>query len=125
MAPSIRPIPIYAILQGLPCYVLHRDEGLVPVFPHLMDVADIGVIQSSRQFCLPQKALPRNRVFLHFLGRELQSDFAIEGTGVLSKIDLTHPALTEFLQDAIVGDGLAYQRSLQDRGKSISRILEP
>ena len=30
------------ILQGLARYVLHRDEGLIPVFAHLMDVTDIG-----------------------------------------------------------------------------------
>src|SRR5580658_1038043 len=46
------------------------------------------------------------RVLRYIIGQELQSDEAAE-FGVLSLVDDTHPAPTEFLDDAVVRDGLA------------------
>ena len=43
------------------------------------------------------------------VGKELQGDKAVE-LGVLSFIDDAHPATTEFLYDAVVGDGAAENR---------------
>jgi hypothetical protein len=42
----------------------------------------------------------------HLIGEEFQSDKTIQA-GILSLVDHTHTPATEFLDDAIVGDGLA------------------
>ena len=54
--------------------------------------------------------------------QDFDGNGAIE-PGISGLVDLSHPAFADFLGDFVMGDGLAYQRSLQDRGKSISRIL--
>ena len=96
------------VLESLPPDVLRGDEGLLSFFPNLMDMADIGVIESSRQFCFPQEALPSGWIFLHFLGHELEGDFSVQGAVVLGQIDLAHATFTELFQNLVMGNGLAY-----------------
>ena len=100
---------VQPVLESLPPDVLHGDEGLLSFFPHLVNMADIGVIESSRQFCFPQETLPSGWIFLHFLGHELEGDLSAQGAAVLGQINLAHPALTELFEDLVMGDSLADQ----------------
>ncbi len=57
----------------------------------------------------PPEALQGLLVFSQLFGEELQGDGPAQ-LGVLGLVDHTHAAPAEFLQDAVVGDGLADHR---------------
>ena len=78
------------ILQGYSLEVLHCDEVSTVSFPDLMNVTNIGVIQSGGRLGFSQEPLFGCFVLLHLLGQELQSDLAIEWAGILGQIDLSH-----------------------------------
>src|SRR5713101_4029166 len=86
----------------------HSDEGLVTVFPDLVNSADVGMVQGGSSTSLPAKAFERLWVFGYILRQELQSDKATE-FGVLGLVHHTHPAAPELLDDAVVRNGLADQ----------------
>jgi hypothetical protein len=72
----------------------------------LVDHADIGVIEGSCRFPFTQKALLVLLALEKVRGKKLQSDGAVE-IGVLGPVNHTHAARAEFLEDAVVRDGLA------------------
>ena len=70
-----------------------------------VDGADVGVVQGGSSAGFPAEALQRLRVLSYVLGQKLQCDKAAK-LGVLSLIDHTHAAATEFLDDTVVRNGL-------------------
>ena len=74
-----------------------------------MNCADIGMIQCRRRLRFPLKTCQRRQVFGDIVRKELQCYKTMEAC-VLSLVHDTHPTTTEFLQDAVVRDGLADER---------------
>ena len=64
------------------------------------------MVQSRRRTRFAAEAFERLRVVRHVIGQELQGNKAAE-FGVFGLIDHTHAAPAEFLDDAVVRDGLA------------------
>jgi hypothetical protein len=80
------------------------------VLADFIDGADVGVIQSRGSARFALEAFEGLVVAGNIVGQELQCHTAAEAE-VFSFIDHTHPATTEFFQDAIVGDRLPGNRA--------------
>src|SRR5579864_9835183 len=95
-----------AMLQGHAFEVLHHDESLPARLIDLVNSADIWVIEgrSGARFAL--KTLESLCVGGDVLGKELEGNEASQ-LDVLGLIDDTHASAAEFLDDAVMGDGLA------------------
>ncbi len=98
--------PADAMLQRYAIQKLHGDERLSVLLANVVDRTDIGVIQRGRSLRFTLKAGERLWVSGNIIGKELESDEAMQSR-VLSLVDHTHPAATELLYDAVVRDGLA------------------
>jgi hypothetical protein len=98
-----------AMLQRLPIEELHGDVGLSFMLSDFVNRADIGMVKSGGCAGFALEPFDRLRVFRQRFGQELQSDEAAE-LGVFSLVHHTHTAAPEFIDDAIVRDGLADQR---------------
>ena len=96
------------MLERLPFEMFHHDEEPAILLPDLVNRADVRVIQRRRGACLPLKSLQRIRIARQFFGQKLQGDVAAEAR-VLSLVDNSHSAATEFLDDFVVGNDLAGQ----------------
>jgi hypothetical protein len=64
------------------------------------------MIQGRSSFGFALEAAESLLIFGHFIGQELEGDKATE-FDILGLIDDTHAAATQFLDDAVVRDGLA------------------
>ncbi len=102
---SERP-PGDAMLQRLPFEELHHDKGLTRVLVDVVDRADVRVIQRRRGARLALKAFERLTVVREIAGEELQRDLPAK-LHVFTLVDDPHAAATEFLDDAVVRNGLA------------------
>ena len=98
--------PADAMLQRQPVQKLHGDERLSVLLANVINRADIRVIQCGRSLRLALKAGERLCVSGNFIGKELESDEAMQSR-VLSLVDHPHPAAAQLLNDAVVRDGLA------------------
>src|SRR5579872_183441 len=82
----------------------HHDERLAVVLSDLVNGADVRVIQCRRRAGLASESFQRLLVRGHAFGEKLESDKSAE-FGIFGLVDHAHTAATEFLKDAIVGDG--------------------
>src|ERR1700733_13168556 len=98
--------PRNAMLQGDPVEKLHDDEWLTILLPDFMNRADIGGVQGRSGLGLASEAFQRLRVLGDIIGQELKGNEATERR-VLSLVDHAHPTTAQFLDDAVVRDGLA------------------
>ena len=70
---------------------LHGDEGLAVFFTHLVDLADIGVVDSRLEPCLLREARPLHITLTqHQLDREMPFQSRIIGL-----VNLTHATRTQ------------------------------
>jgi hypothetical protein len=97
-----------AMLERLPLEMLHHNEISAILLPDFVNRADVRMIQRRRCACLPLKSLQRIGVARQFFRQELQGNVAAEAR-VLSLVDDSHSAATEFLDDFVVGNDLAGQ----------------
>src|SRR5580658_1440521 len=95
-----------AVLQRHAIQKFHGDEGLSVLVINFVYGADVRVIQCRSRLGFALKAGECVRVFGYVVGEELKSNKATE-FDILSLIDDAHPTTTEFLDDAVVRDGLA------------------
>ncbi len=95
-----------AMLQGYAVQKFHGNERLLAVLADFVDGADIGMVEGRSGASLAAEALQRLRVARHFVGKELEGDEAAE-VGVFGLVDYSHAAAAEFVDDAVVRDGLA------------------
>src|SRR5271169_3198692 len=105
-----------AVSQGHAIQKFHSDERLAVLLAKIVDGANIGVVQRG---CGLRFALKAGECLLipgNVLRQELEGDKAMEA-GVLGFVDDAHAAGAEFLEDAVVRDGLA------DHGTSGGRML--
>jgi hypothetical protein len=79
-----------------------------------MDGTDVGVIERGRGLRFPLKAGQCLRVFGYVIRQEFQRDKTAELNVVGLEHD-PHAATTEFLNNAIVGDGLVDHRAKEYR----------
>src|SRR5947207_2882916 len=86
--------------------VLHCDEAFAVVLSDFVDGADIGMVQRRSSTGFAAEALQSLRVFRDIIGQELERDKTTEGD-IFGLVNDTHPATAEFLDDAVVRDGLA------------------
>src|SRR5713226_91452 len=96
------------MLQCQPVQKLHGDERLAVLLVDLVNRADVGMVESRCGLRFPLKTGQSLRVFGYFVGQKLQGHKAVE-LDVLSLVDHAHAAASEFLDDAVVRDGLADQ----------------
>src|SRR5579863_1701178 len=94
------------MLQRRSVQIFHSDERPSVLLAHIIDRANIGMIQARRglRFSLEPSHDLRNSG--HVFGEKLECYETVE-TGIFSFIDYSHPSSAEFLDDAVVRDGLA------------------
>jgi hypothetical protein len=90
-----------AMLEGHALHQLHREEGVAIVLADLVNGADVGMIQGGSGTGFAPEALEGLTVIGDIVGQEFQRDVAAK-IFVFGLIDHTHPAATEFLENAIV-----------------------
>jgi len=76
------------------------------VFADFVDGANVGVIERRGCLCLAPESLERLRIISNIRRQKLESDEPVQN-GVLGLVHNAHAATTEFLDDAVVRDGLA------------------
>src|SRR6266851_1795342 len=76
------------------------------LLPDLIDRADIGMVEGRSSLRFSLETSQCLGVSGDLVRQELQGNKTMEG-GVLSLIDDTHPAATEFVDNAVVRDGMA------------------
>ena len=91
------------VLQRLAIEKFHGDERLAVHFVHVVNRADIGMIQSGGRARFAAKSLERLAVRGKIFRQEFQSNEAAEFR-ILSLEDDAHPAATDFLYDAVMGN---------------------
>ena len=69
-------------------------------------VRDVGVVQGRSRLRFTLKAGQRLRVSSNFFWQELEGNEAMQ-PHIFGLVDDTHPAAPQFLDDAVVRDGLA------------------
>jgi hypothetical protein len=74
-----------------------------------MNGADVWVVQCGRGLCFALKTCQCLQISRNGVRQELQRHVAVQPR-ILGLIDHTHPAPAQFLQDTVVGNGLAYER---------------
>ena len=94
------------MFQRQPIQKLHGDERFAVLVVNFVDGADVRMVQCGSRLGFALEAAESLRVFGYVVGQELESDKATE-LHILSLVDHAHPAATEFLDDAVVRDGLA------------------
>ena len=94
------------MFQGLAFQVLHDNEGLVALFPDVVNSADVGMIERGRRLRLAAEAGESGGVAGNVFGKELQGNKAMQAR-VFSLVNHAHPATTELLDHPVVRDVLA------------------
>ena len=89
------------MLQCLPLQKLHGDERPAFVLVHVVDGADVGVIEGGGSLRLALEALQGLMVLGHFFRQEFERDKAME-LGVFGLIDHTHPAAAQLFENPIM-----------------------
>ena len=98
--------------QRLAIDKLHGDErppraaAALLRFAHVINCADIRVVQCRRRLSLAPESLQRRRVLHHVFREELQCNRPLQAC-VHGLEHHSHSARTKFFDDAVVGDGLA------------------
>ena len=93
------------LAQRLAVNKLHGDEWqLVARSAYVVDRADSRMIQSGSCMRFATKTFQCHGILRHILGQEFQRHRTLQPR-VVRLINHTHPAGTEFLQNAIVRNG--------------------
>ena len=96
-----------AVLEGHAFEKFHGDEGLIIVLADLVDRADVGVVQRRSGTGLAAETFERVRIAGNVSRKEFQGDKSAQAD-VFGLVDYAHASAAEFLDDAVVRDGLAY-----------------
>ena len=94
------------MLQSLTVEELHGDEGFAMLVVDFVNRADVGMVQGGSGLRLALETGEGLRIFGNFVGQELERDKAMQ-LDVLGFVDHAHAAAAEFLDDAVVRNGLA------------------
>ena len=101
--------------------VLHDDESAAVLLPDVMDRADVGVIEGGCRLRLALEAGERQGISGHRLREKLESDEAMQAR-VFRLVNHAHAPAAQFLDDAVVRDGLAdhWSRILRPRNRQVN-----
>ena len=94
------------MLQRHPVQKLHDDERLAVLLADVINRADVGMVQGGSCLGLAPETLQSVAVLGYIFGQELQAYKTVE-SAVLGLVHHTHPAAAQFLDDAVVRDGLS------------------
>ncbi len=98
--------PSNAMFQRHAIEKFHGNEGVTVLLAHIVNGADVRVVQCGGRLCFALKSSEGLRISGHILGQEFQCDKPVEAR-VLSFVDNAHAAAPEFIDDAVVRDGMA------------------
>jgi len=98
-----------AVLEGDAFQKLHRNERLTVLVVNFVDRADVRMVQRRSRLRLALETGESLCVFGDFVRQELQGDKAAQ-LYILSLINHTHAATADFLDDAVVRNGLPDER---------------
>jgi hypothetical protein len=94
------------VLQGRAIQKLHGDERLPVLFTDVLDRAYAGMIKGRRGLRLALEPGEGMRISRYMLRQKLERDETVE-TSILGLVDDAHATAAEFLEDAVMRDGLA------------------
>ena len=94
------------MFQRLAFQVLHDNEGLVALFPDVMNSADVGMIQGGCRLRFAAEAGESGGVAGNVFRKELESNEAMQAR-VFGLVNHAHPATTKLLDHPVVRDVLA------------------
>src|SRR5215469_3684678 len=94
-----------AVLQGESVQKLHSDERLPVLLVNFVNRADVRMVQCGSRLCLALEAGKSLCVLGYVVRQKLEGNEAMQ-LQVLSLVDHTHPAATQLLDDAVMGDRL-------------------
>jgi hypothetical protein len=94
-----------ALPERLALEKLHGDEGTSFLLVHIVDRADVRMVQGGRGTRFAPHPLHRLAVFRKVFRQELQGNEAVQLV-VFGPVDDPHPSDAELLEDAVVGDDL-------------------
>ncbi len=86
-------LAIDRLVQGLPSHILHGDEELAFGFIDIVDVNDVGVIETGGGFGLAHEAAAAVGIADGFGQQHFESDVAIQ-MAVAGFVDRAHAAFT-------------------------------
>jgi len=78
----------------------------VSLLTDVVNSADVGVVQCGGRLRFPLKPGKCLRVLRHIVSEEFQRNVAVQPR-IFGFVHDAHPAAAKFLEDAVVGDGLA------------------
>jgi len=93
------------VLQRDPVQKLPRDERLPVLVVNFVNRADVRMIECGGCLGFALETAECLRVFGYIVGQELESHEAPE-LQILSLVDNTHPAASQLLDDAVMGNRL-------------------
>ena len=91
--------------QRTPADEFHYDVTLAVGFAHVIDGANIGMVQRGGCTRLANQKRASVFVVVQFIGKELQGYVATQPV-IMRAIDHAHPAGTDFFDDSVMRDGL-------------------
>ena len=94
------------VTERLTFQKFHCNESATVSIVDFVDRANIRMVECRCGLGLALESAERLRVIGQFVGKKLQGDHPSE-LRVFRLVDNTHPSATEFLNDAVVRDGLA------------------
>src|SRR5215469_7567789 len=95
-----------AMLQCHPFQVIHGNKTGAVTFADFVNRTDVGMVQRGCRACFPSETFQRSGVLRHGIRQEFEGDEPSKGE-ILGLVYDPHSAATEFLNDAVVRDGLA------------------
>ena len=102
------PLLLQYLIQRLTIDELHGDVVKSILFPNLIDVDDVGVIQAGGSLRLTLQAFNRGSIAGEVGKEKLEGDKAIQ-TGLFSFMDDCHTAATDLRNDPILTNRLTNQ----------------
>ena len=88
-----------------PVHKFHHDVALAVGFAHVVNRANVGMIQRRRGTRFAQQHRTRIRVVIQFFREEFQRYVAVQAV-VVSAIHHAHSALANFFDDSVMRDAL-------------------
>ena len=81
----------------------HHDKIAPTIFPHIVNMNNVGVLQPRSGFRFMEKATGGPTIFGKGFKKDLYRDIAIQFR-IPRKVDVRHPSLTKHSSDAISGN---------------------
>ncbi len=111
------------MLQRQAVKKLHGDKSMTLILANLINRADIRMIQRRSRLCLALKTRSGQRILRHFVRQKLQRNKAAQA-GIFSLVNHAHTAAAQFLDNAVVRDGLIDHGKMKCYVEIFARVNE-